>query len=110
MRFAEDVGSTPTASTIFKVASDRLKGGRHLTDDVMFERKTRLRNRLQAQTFPASWRAILQRNVSYYGRLTPSEREELHGGIQVFIAEKNFEGCGGLEITEIGRASCRERV
>lgn len=66
----------------------------------MFERKTSRRSRLQAQTFPAPWRAILQRNVSYYGRLTPSEREELHGDIQVFIAEKNFEGCGGLEITE----------
>ena len=66
----------------------------------MFEGKTRRRNRLQAQTFPALWGAILQQNVSYYQRLTPSERKELHGDIQVFIAEKNFEGCGGLEITE----------
>jgi len=67
---------------------------------VMFERKSRRRNRLQSVAFPALWRAILQRNVSYYERLTPSERKELHGDIQVFIAEKNFEGCGGLEITE----------
>jgi MtfA peptidase len=66
----------------------------------MFKRKTKRRSRLQAQTFPVSWRAILRRNVSYYERLTLSEREELHGDIQVFIAEKNFEGCGGLEITE----------
>jgi Mlc titration factor MtfA (ptsG expression regulator) len=67
---------------------------------VMFERKTRRRNRLQAQTFPTSWRAILERNVAYYERLTLTERQELHGDIQVFIAEKNIEGCGGLEITE----------
>jgi MtfA peptidase len=66
----------------------------------MFERKTRRRDRLRTRSFPASWLAILQRNVSYYERLTPSEREELHGDIQVVIAEKNFEGCGGLEITE----------
>ncbi len=66
----------------------------------MFERKSKRRNRLQSQPFPASWLTILQRNVSYYQRLTPSEREELLGDIQVFIAEKNFEGCGGLEITE----------
>jgi Mlc titration factor MtfA (ptsG expression regulator) len=67
---------------------------------VMFERKSRRRNRLQSVAFPALWRAILQRNISYCERLTPSERKELHGDIQVFIAEKNFEGCGGLEITE----------
>jgi len=66
----------------------------------MFERKTTRRNRLQAQTFPAPWRVILQRNIPYYERLTLTERQELHGDIQVFIAEKNFEGCGGLEITE----------
>ncbi|HXI83989.1 MAG TPA: M90 family metallopeptidase [Verrucomicrobiae bacterium] len=66
----------------------------------MFERKTTRRARLQAQTFPASWRAILQQNVSYYQRLTASEREELQGDIQVFIAEKNFEGCSGLEIND----------
>jgi Mlc titration factor MtfA (ptsG expression regulator) len=66
----------------------------------MFERKTTRRNRLQTQPFPAPWLAILQRNVPYYRRLTVSEREELRGDIQVFIAEKNFEGCGGLEITE----------
>ena len=67
---------------------------------VMFERKTRRRSRLQTQTFSPSWRAILWRNISYYERLTPSEREQLQVDIQVFIAEKNFEGCGGLEITE----------
>src|SRR5258706_1103631 len=66
----------------------------------MFERKTRRRNRLRAQTFPPAWQAILRQNVSYYDRLTRPEREQLHGDIQVFIAEKNFEGCGGLEITE----------
>jgi Mlc titration factor MtfA (ptsG expression regulator) len=67
---------------------------------VMFERKTRRRDRLRAQTFPPSWRAILRQNISYYERLTPPEREQLQCDIQVFIAEKNFEGCGGLEITE----------
>ena len=66
----------------------------------MFERKTSRRNRLRAQAFPASWLAILRQNISYYDRLTPPEREQLQRDIQVFIAEKNFEGCGGLEITD----------
>src|ERR1700722_4495486 len=66
----------------------------------MFGFKTRRRNRLRARPFPASWLEILQRNVPYYGRLSAAEQQDLQGIIQVFIVEKNFEGCGGLEMTE----------
>ncbi len=66
----------------------------------MFGFKTRRRARLRAQPFPASWLEILQRNVPYYGRLFAAEQRDLQGTIQVFVAEKNFEGCGGLEITD----------
>ena len=62
--------------------------------------KTRRRHRLRSQPFPASWLAIIQRNVPYYERLTHAEQQELQGTIQVFVAEKNFEGCGGLEMTD----------
>ena len=44
--------------------------------------------------------AILEQNVPLYGRLPEDDRTELHGLIQVFLAEKVFEGCGGLEITD----------
>ena len=66
----------------------------------MFGFKTRRRHQVQAQPFPDAWRAILQRNVPYYQRLTPAEQAELRGDIQVFVAEKNFEGCGELAITD----------
>ncbi|NQU09863.1 zinc-dependent peptidase [bacterium] len=66
----------------------------------MFGFKKRRRDRLRAQPFPAAWREILERNVPYYGRLSPAEQRELQGQIQVFVAEKNFEGCGGLVITD----------
>lgn len=66
----------------------------------MFGFKTRRRNRIRSQPFPESCLTILQRNVPYYGRLTPEDRQRLLGDIQVFVAEKNFEGCGGLEMTE----------
>lgn len=66
----------------------------------MFGLKTRRRNRIRSQPFPDSWLTILQRNVPYYGLLTPEDRQRLLGDIQVFIAEKNFEGCGGLEMTD----------
>ena len=35
-----------------------------------------------------------------YARLPEADREELRGHILVFLAEKRFEGCGGLEITD----------
>ncbi|WP_437722129.1 zinc-dependent peptidase [Sorangium sp. So ce861] len=50
--------------------------------------------------FPPAWRAILDRNVPSFGRLAAEDQEELLGHIQVFLDEKPFEGCGGLEITD----------
>jgi Mlc titration factor MtfA (ptsG expression regulator) len=67
---------------------------------MLFGFKTSRRNRLRSQPFPEPWLTILRRNVPYYDRLTPAEQQELRGHIQVFIAEKNFEGCGGLELTD----------
>jgi Mlc titration factor MtfA (ptsG expression regulator) len=66
----------------------------------MFGYKTRRRNRLRSQPFPESWLTVLQRNVPYYERLSPPEQHELRQTIQVFVAEKNFEGCGGMEMTD----------
>jgi Mlc titration factor MtfA (ptsG expression regulator) len=50
--------------------------------------------------FPGEWRSIVERNVPYYKRLTPERRRELQGLIQVFLDEKDFEGCGGLKISD----------
>ena len=66
----------------------------------MFGHKARRRQRLWSQPFPASRRAILERNVARYGQLSAAERRQLEQDIQVFVAEKNFEGCGGLELTD----------
>ena len=66
----------------------------------MFGLKARRRVRLRSQPFPELWLDVVRRNVPYYSRLTGSEQEELRGNIQVFIAEKNFEGCGGLKMTD----------
>ena len=66
----------------------------------MFGFKTRRRHRLRSQPFPTPWLGILDRNVPFYVRLTQVEQQDLRGDIQIFIAEKNFEGCGGLEMTD----------
>jgi len=58
------------------------------------------RKRLRQQAFPAAWQVVLHRRVPYY-RLLPSDLQaQLRGHIQVFIAEKEFIGCAGLEISE----------
>ena len=49
---------------------------------------------------PTSWLDIIKKNVPIFNRLPQADQRELQGHIQVFLAEKYFEGCGGLELTE----------
>jgi Mlc titration factor MtfA (ptsG expression regulator) len=58
------------------------------------------RDALMRKPFPGSWLAIIERNVPYYSCLPPERRRSLQGLVHVFLAEKRFEGCGGLEITD----------
>ncbi|MDX1386922.1 MAG: zinc-dependent peptidase [bacterium] len=60
----------------------------------------RRRERLRLQPIPPHWKEILEEEVPIYRYLNSELREQLHGLIQIFIAEKPFEGCGGLEVTE----------
>lgn len=62
--------------------------------------KSSRRNRLRATPFPARWRRIIEEYCFFYSRLTAEDRKELEGHIQVFLAEKQFEGCGGFEVRE----------
>lgn len=66
--------------------------------------RTHLRNagrqRLMKQPFPREWEEILLKNVALYQHLPKDLREPLHGYINVFLDEKKFEGCGGLQLTE----------
>jgi len=60
----------------------------------------RRRRKLTRAPFPARWEEILCRNVLHYGTLDDPEKARLRALIQVFAAEKNWEGAGGLEITD----------
>ena len=62
--------------------------------------KKRKRPGLRALPFPAEWARILEANVPAYRRLPADLRAQLHGHIHVLLAEKHFEGCNGLEITD----------
>lgn len=61
---------------------------------------SRRRARLRKQPVPHEWVAILERNFPIFKRLSADDRSELLGHIQVFLEEKYFEGCGGLELTD----------
>ena len=62
--------------------------------------KDRRRRRLKEEPFPEEWLAILNRNVPYFRRLSVDEQRELQGHIQVFLAEKNFEGARNLVVDD----------
>ncbi|MCA9630292.1 MAG: zinc-dependent peptidase [Myxococcales bacterium] len=61
--------------------------------------KRRRREALMRTPLDAEQRAILERNVPYLRRLGAADRRELEGLIQIFLTEKVFEGCAGVEIT-----------
>jgi Mlc titration factor MtfA (ptsG expression regulator) len=64
-----------------------------------FLKRRRLR-RIRTQPFPVDWLKTIERNVRFFRRLSAADRAELLGHIQVFLAEKRFEGCGGFELTD----------
>jgi Mlc titration factor MtfA (ptsG expression regulator) len=62
--------------------------------------KTRRRKKLFSQPLPPDWQRIVESHCPYYHRLSGADQRELRGHIQVFMAEKKFEGCGGLALTD----------
>jgi Mlc titration factor MtfA (ptsG expression regulator) len=62
--------------------------------------RRRRRRKLLATPFPADWLTYLQQNVPYYARLSEDLQARLRDDLRVFIAEKTWEGCGGLEVTD----------
>jgi Mlc titration factor MtfA (ptsG expression regulator) len=63
-------------------------------------RRNARRKRLLAAPFPEQYKQIVEKNVPLYTRLPDSLMQQLHSLVHVFLAEKTFEGCGGLEITD----------
>lgn len=60
----------------------------------------RRRRKLTSAPFPQEWRDIVERNFAHYCILDGDERRRLHSLIQVFIAEKHWEGAGKLELSD----------
>lgn len=62
--------------------------------------RQRRRRQLLAEPFPAEWDAILASHVRDYRWLAEDERRRLQDDARIFVAEKHWEGCAGLELTD----------
>lgn len=60
----------------------------------------RKRRALLATPMPDDWLELLQRNIPLYSQLPAALQKQLHGHIHVFLHDKQFIGCAGLEITD----------
>ena len=61
--------------------------------------KARHRRELLAQPFPIEWQGYLSA-VAYYSLLPNSQQGTLQDITRIVIAEKHWEGCGGLILTD----------
>jgi MtfA peptidase len=61
------------------------------------------RGAVRRRPFPGAWLNILQEQVAAYPLLGAAQQTELQKRILVFINEKTFEGCLGLEVTDTMR-------
>jgi MtfA peptidase len=66
----------------------------------MFGSLKRKRARLRDEPFPPEWLEIIRKNVLFFSRLSPADQAELLGHTRIFLAEKRFEGCDGVQITD----------
>ncbi|QBG47731.1 zinc-dependent peptidase [Verrucomicrobia bacterium S94] len=57
-------------------------------------------NRILSTPPPDHWRPLLKKTLPIVSCLDQKRWQELAGKMQVFIATKQFEGCGGLQVTE----------
>ncbi len=58
------------------------------------------RSELLGKPLPELWLGYLRDNVFLYRLLAEEEQARLHGAVNVFVAEKNWEGCAGLQMTD----------
>lgn len=62
--------------------------------------QNRRRAGLTATPFPEEWDRIIDANVRHEKYLTSEQQYLLRRFVQIFVAEKNWEGCNGLVITD----------
>jgi Mlc titration factor MtfA (ptsG expression regulator) len=62
--------------------------------------KQRRRAKILATPFPENWNQTIRDNVRHACLLTSEQQQKLCRLVRIFVAEKNWEGCGGLILTD----------
>jgi len=96
LALAHDVESRAAGATLRLLHALPLGRG---ADPLAFLRERR-RRRVRARPCPPEWVEIVERNFPLYNHLPGPDRRRLMEHVQVFLDEKRFEGCGGLEVTD----------
>ncbi len=63
-------------------------------------RKICIRKELASKLLDSVLVGYIEKNVPFYNKLPAELQVRLQGLVNAFLAEKRFEGCGGLEITD----------
>jgi len=58
------------------------------------------RRKIKQRPFKKEWRKIIQRRIPYFRQMPADLQLQLKQHIQVFLAEKSFVGCNGIQITD----------
>lgn len=66
--------------------------------DAFFVPNALRRAEIASQRFPAEWEPSLGENCFVYPLLPEAEQLKLRKAVQILVAEKYWEGCGGLKI------------
>jgi Mlc titration factor MtfA (ptsG expression regulator) len=62
--------------------------------------KRRRRRAILKRPVPPEWSEFLARHVPHCAVLTAAERSKLDDDVRLLVAEKRWEGCGGLALTD----------
>jgi Mlc titration factor MtfA (ptsG expression regulator) len=62
--------------------------------------RKRRRRRLASRPFPAEWDQWIEQNFAHVAELPAEDYGRLQSWVSIFIAEKYWEGCDGLRVTE----------
>lgn len=67
--------------------------------------RNRRRRQLLSTPFPDAWEDVLDEHCPLCLRLDPPDQQLLRDRLRIFVAEKHWEGCRGLEVTDAMRVT-----
>lgn len=68
------------------------------------------RQHLVRSPLPAAWQEILQQNAAFLTDLSTQHQQQVLNTVKVLVAEKNWEGCGGLVLEDEHRVTIAAQI